>query len=498
MRHSPTARAEDGSPPDGRTTAAAAASSGDARTASNDETRRAPAGAARARRALVWLALAAATTFKLYLALRTAGTLDVAAYEDFARRLQDLGGVGLYHDPGKFSPYVYLPFGVHLLRLLDWLAAATALPFAFWLRLPCVLADIGSLLVVWRHFERTSRSAPQDGAAARPRPRGGASARAGLTNGEFASLLLLALSPVSVVVSGFHGNTDPLMILFALLSVSLAEDAAGAGRMEAKARRRLELAAGVAFGMALNVKIVPLVLVPAVWLYLAGAGARLRFFGAAAGTVFVASLPYVLQEPLTIARAVLGYGSLYGSWGWSYLLAQALPDTLRYERAPHGLYGPHATYAAAGKWLAFALIAAASLWMNRPSARDGRPATTDGGATAGVPTGARPSPVAQCAVVLLIFLALTPGFGMQYLVWLVPFVAALGLLPSLVFNVVAGYFVLVSYACWFRQPPPTFCATNDYATLMLAAWFSIILLAIFQLHGVGRGPRRARRTEARR
>lgn len=534
VRHSPTAR-EGGSRSDGRATAAPPADD-ETRPASSGQTRAASSGGARARSAVVWGALAAATLVKLYLALRTAGTLDVAAYADFARKARELGGVGLYHDPGAFSPYVYLPFGIHLLRLLDWLASATALPFGFWLRLPSVLADAGSLLLVWRHFGRAARDAAtrdgaRDGETTRDARRGEAAARAGLTTGQFASLLLLALSPVSVVVSGFHGNTDPLMIFFALLSASLVE---GAARGGAGAKRgRLELAAGVAFGMALNVKIVPLVFAPAVWFYLACAPARLRFFGAAAATVFAASLPYALQEPLTIARAVLGYGSLYGSWGWSYLLADALPATLSYARPPHGLYGPHATYATIGKWLAFALVTAASFRMNRATAPDERTAATGGPATteesktaaermatgvgpaaadermtterttvgsaarAGVPVGARPPLVLQCGLAASIFLALTPGFGMQYLVWLVPFVAALGPLPSLIYNLAAGCFVVASYACWFRRPPPALCSAYDYAPLMLAAWFSIILLVFFHLHRVRRNPRRAA-TEARR
>jgi hypothetical protein len=173
-----------------------------------------------------------------------------------------------------------------------------------------------------------------------------------------------------------------------------------------------------------------------------------------------------LIEPLTIARAVFGYGSVYGSWGWSFLLARALPETLRYENYPHGLTGAHAAYAAAGKWLVFALILAASVWMSR--------------------RGRRLPLLVQCGLVMSIFLALAPGFGAQYLVWLVAFVAALGLFPSLVYNLVAGCFLCASYACWFYRPMPAPCAAYDYPPLMLAGWFSIIIVAFFYLHAVRR------------
>ena len=38
-----------------------------------------------------------------------------------------------------------------------------------------------------------------------------------------ARVLLLAVAPISIMVSGFHGNTDPLMVFLVLLSVYLLE-----------------------------------------------------------------------------------------------------------------------------------------------------------------------------------------------------------------------------------------------------------------------------------
>jgi len=90
----------------------------------------------------------------------------------------------------------------------------THLPFAFWLRLPCILADAGSVLVVWKYFARTNVAA---GRAVLP------AGTTNLTTGQLASLLVLALSPVSLVISGYHGNTDSLMIFLALLSLFLVE-----------------------------------------------------------------------------------------------------------------------------------------------------------------------------------------------------------------------------------------------------------------------------------
>jgi len=49
---------------------------------------------------------------------------------------------------------------------------------------------------------------------------------------------------------------------------------------------------------------------------------------------------------------------------------------------------------------------------------------------------------------VFLFLFLTPGFGMQYLAWLVPWVVALGIWPTLLFYVASSAFVILVYNDW--------------------------------------------------
>ena len=67
------------------------------------------------------------------------------------------------------------------------------------------------------------------------------------------------------MVAGFHGNTDPIMVSLLLLSVYLVETGRG------------EWLAGAAFGMAMNIKILPLLLAPAALLSLPGTRRRIGF-----------------------------------------------------------------------------------------------------------------------------------------------------------------------------------------------------------------------------
>ena len=59
--------------------------------------------------------------------------------------------------------------------------------------------------------------------------------------------------------------------------------------------------------------------------------------------------------------------------------------------------------------------------------------------SAGRPGGGRRLPLfTQCAITAALFLFLAPGFGVQYLAWIVPWVAAAGALPAAVFHLTSG------------------------------------------------------------
>ncbi len=86
---------------------------------------------------------------KLYLAFSTSGTDDVRLWSAYSLYLHQYGGMGLYHDVSVFN---HPPFMVHALEALTWITASTGLPFPFLLRLPGILADTGSLILLWRLF----------------------------------------------------------------------------------------------------------------------------------------------------------------------------------------------------------------------------------------------------------------------------------------------------------------------------------------------------------
>jgi hypothetical protein len=380
------------------------------------------------RRAILLSALAA-TVVKIFLALRSSGSLDVFAFNEFLTNIREVGGIGTYYRRGLAgNPFTYLPFMIHAVRGMGFLADATHLPFRFWLRFPSVLADLGTLFLIWKMAERLP--------ALKLAPVG---------------LLLVAVYPGSILISGFHGNTDALMIFFLLLSVYLL------------AVKRLPWLAGAAFGMALNIKIVPLVFAPAIFLFLPDLRTRLKFFGAATAVVFVASLPYLLQDPLVIWKTVFGHRSLYGTWGWTWLVVNYLANTPPPSNGYEELTGVHRIVEVTGRYVMFACITAASFWMNLRRHK--------------------PPLFLQCGFIAFMLLFMTTGFGIQYLAWLTPWIIVLGVWSAGLYYVVSACYITLSYSAMSAAVRrvldlPPLWPGNVYFVAELACWLSVLVALV--------------------
>jgi hypothetical protein len=330
---------------------------------------------------LVAAVLVVATGIKLWLALNTLGTNDVLTWQRFVRALHAVGGSGVY---ATFSHMNHPPFMLHVLSGLDALAGLSGITFPFWLRLPAILADIITVILMWQLLR--PYLAPM---------------------AHTASIALLAAAPPSILISGFHGNTDPLMIMFVVLTVWLLTTS------------RPIWVAAVAFGGALSIKVVPIFLIPVFVFYIPRMRQRTLFGIIAGATWLVAGLPYVLQSPALIASQVFGYGSLYGDWGWSLLLRML------------GTASPAAAtlYVLGGIWGKYVMAAVLMLqawWFSRVGVALAK----------------------QVGLALLAVLVLTPGFGVQYLSWAVPWVVLFGLIPTILTYSASGVLLGVLYNAW--------------------------------------------------
>lgn len=368
----------------------------------------------RKRRIAIVLVAAIAFAAKLLLALKTYGTNDVYTYERFALWSRYFGA-----DLYRIAPDLnHPPSMLHILSFLLWLSEHTHMPFHFWLRFPGILADAGSLWVVCRIL----------GARLAERS-------------VFIAVLLIAIAPTHILISGFHGNTDPVMIFFVMAAVWLA------------GYRNNAAAGGAAFGMALCIKVAPVMLAPVLFLSLSGARKRLAFFAAAAAVTATAWSPYIFQQPAAVLHQVFGYKSSYGLWGFSWLsrqLANAWPASQWINSA----------FSRWGSDMVVAAVVALSISMNRLTRR--------------------PSLYTQVGMVFLLFFTATSGFAVQYLSWLTPWVAELGALPVALFVVTGSFFLLVVYNYWTLGMPWYLAIAypwNTHQYFQALCWLSVLVMA---------------------
>ncbi len=337
-------------------------------------------------RCVVLVCALTSTVVKLRLAATTAGTNDIIHWRDFAAGVHGLGPIDIY-STHFLTPYNHPP-------LIGWfLVAVNAIashgPSArFLLRVPASLADVVTTVLVFE-LVRLRRSLTEATAAA----------------------AILSVSPILITVSGFHGNTDPVFVMFIVLSAYLV-------------MRDRPFWAGVSGAIAISIKLVPVVSIPviAVVLY----RDRRRLIAATVG--FFATLlplwgPVVFRQWTGFKRNVLDYNGMEPretKWG-----IVDLARHLHNARLVDVMVGP-------GRFVALGISALVPALLVRK----------------------RPDALAEgLGLSLALFLLLTTTFGTQYLAWAAAAVLILDVWGGAAYNATAGVLIVVTYTHWTNGFP---------------------------------------------
>ena len=329
---------------------------------------------------------------KAIVASSSYGSIDLLLFDAHLAKLTRDGPIALYRDgietewcghegQKECLPFNHPPFMIHVLKAWAGMSDVSGVPLRFWLRFTCALADAGSLVVMLA-MVRGWRDDPDKRIA----------------------LCLFAASPIAVLVSGYHGNTDPIMLFFVLLSVWMIE------------QRWSAWLCGAALGVAASVKILPLALCPVLLWSIEGSRRKVSFIAATALALVIGSLPMLLIEPTLIATRVLGYRPPSGTWGLPLvaLITQLGVSTSVYD-----------TYMRYAKAVTLTLIASASLVP--------RPRGTEHGL------------LLRIGLIMSLVVWSAPGWGIQYLVWLVPWVVVLGAGATAIYYLVGTVYLMTYY-----------------------------------------------------
>jgi hypothetical protein len=360
----------------------------------------------------------AATVFlvKCYSALVTVGSGDMPLWERFLTSIREHGAISTYYSGGLYvsphgnyiNPFNHPPFIAHFLRFVGGLADLTGLPFRFWFRLITSVADIGSALILYRLLRISDLFNP-------------------------VAFLLYLLGPATLIISGYHGNTDTLMIFLLLLAVYATQTG------------RAAWICGIAFGLALNIKLVPIAVAPAFLFLLPDWRKRVEFVVVASLVFFVGSLPYIVQDPFIIYQKVFGYRSVAARWGITRFL-------VGFVNIPW-FVSVFNTIVRFGNYVLLAAFAAFSIQMNRR-----------------VP---KPPLFVQVGTIMFLFMSFTLGYGHNYLAWLDPF-AALAISTAVLYYSASGALLVLMY----------FINDDERTRWMDVCWLAVLLCTLLLLRVV--------------
>jgi hypothetical protein len=373
------------------------------------------------RAALAWrpdrlqrrLALVAVPVFALdlYLASQTKGTFDVTIWRSFAASVDRVGPIKIYSLPlhvAGLMVYNHPPLAGWWLVIVNALSRV-GIDLGTTMRAATSVAHLVTVYLVLAILRRRISD-----------------------RWALLSAIAVAVSPVMIIVSGFHGNNDPTVAMLTIAAVYLLVD------------RRWPVAAGVAFSLAISIKIIPIIALPLLLVAAWALGRRRDLVRLALGglPVFVLFwVPVLIWARAGFLANVLGYnGSGFPrQWG--------LYEGAKAAGVSQGLLD---FYAGAGTYLVLALCALLPAWFIRRQ-----------------PMRAP----AALGLSMAMFLLLTPGWAFQYGVYAAAAVFFVEFWSALVVTAGSGAVYVVFYYHWRGDVQ---MLTHRQIPLLFVAWLSMI------------------------
>ncbi|MBC8105201.1 MAG: DUF2029 domain-containing protein [Anaerolineae bacterium] len=314
------------------------------------------------------------------------GSADIGIMQYIARSIQAEGLLELYRrDVG----HNHTPLTSLACVVVQWISVITRLPFPFVFKQPLIICDAMVCVLLWKIWlHRTCDRM-----------------RAAIVVAAY------AWCPIAILLGAHHGNVDPIYAMLCLLAAYVID------------RHRAWFLGGLVLGAAINVKLIPVLLVP-VLAALCRDRRELQRLIAALAIMSIPFLAMLAIERSIFVRNVIQYQSFTDYWGINLFLKEAsrqprfsaVAQTLMYE------------YFDRGRWILLGAIGLLAIMARRKKL----------------------SAIEASACTAAIFLILTPGFGLQYLAFAAPLLFAVRLAPAVRYGISAGLFALFNY--WLNWP----------------------------------------------
>jgi hypothetical protein len=279
-----------------------------------------------------------------------------------------LKGEGVYSSPLVSGRHPYFPLQVYLIGAAMWLSRGTGLPFILTVKWAPILADSVLAVLIFQAVQRLS----------------------GFTGQAFVSSLLYALNPISVLVSAYHGQFDAEPAFLLALSWYF-------WHFGSSSERRIVLSA-LALGFAVLNKTWPALFLPIVLLRLRSTRQRLAYGLITLAIPITFTVLYVVafrEDPSPLLKRALTHAGVPGWWGPGAVVSVVGAMTGWGEPVLNWL----AHY---GRWFVFAGVGLC-YWLTR-----------------------RQASVEALVTALLVLYVSTSGFGLQWVLWVVPFALLAG------------------------------------------------------------------------
>lgn len=355
--------------------------------------------------------------FRFFLAGISVGCDDADIWKEHADLIAAHGvGFAYEHIELESLQFNHPPLMGYLSLWARHVAGSDMVMFSFLMKLPGLLVEVMAAALIWRLWlERNMVTAARAFAA-------------------------YGVCPTLILVSGFHGNTDCAYAGLTLLSFYLMRE------------KNAPLLSGLALAAALNVKIVPVLMIAPLLSQCRSWTSVFRFSLGAAAAI-IPFVPFLLTVPHALYRNVVEYNSQQLDWGVHAFLRTASDEAV-IGQAMRAFTGK---YVRLGRYVIMAAIVATSvLAAFRPQ-------------RLGYHVG---------AAAWALFLVLTPGFGVQYTVCVLPLLFAADLRRAVVFGLLAAAMLIFVYLPNTKLVLPLHGTVQYYPWPPIALLFGVLAWAV--------------------